>query len=120
MGETITATIESQRNLLTFTTLHDLGRRLTFTLADPKLLMRDIVINAARVMDADSVSLHQYDPIQEEFHSYDKSITYGIETYPPSKKPREEEYPSTLWSTVWFGYTISTMSIRSLSGRQML
>ncbi len=86
----MSATIESQRNSLTFMTLHDLGRRLTFTLADPKLLTRNIVINAARVMDADSVSLHQYDPIQEEFHSYDKSITYGIETYPPSKKPRRE------------------------------
>jgi GAF domain-containing protein len=82
------ATMENHRNILTLTAIDAMGRRLTFTLADPQILMQEIVINAARVMDADSVSLHQYNPVQQEFYSYDKSITHGIESYPPSEKPR--------------------------------
>jgi len=84
------ATIESQRSILTLTTLHDTGRRLTFTLEDPQQLMQEVVISAARVTEADSVAIHQYDPNRGEFYQFDESVTYGMEPYPPSERPRDE------------------------------
>jgi GAF domain-containing protein len=82
------ATIESQRNILTLTKLHDIGRRLTFTLEDPQQLMQEIVISAARVTEADSVAIHQYDSSRREFYHFDESVTYGGEPYSPSDRPR--------------------------------
>jgi len=87
--EQAAATVENHHRILTLTVLNDLGRRLTFTLADPHQLMQEIVASAAWAMGADSVVLHQYDQSKREFYTFDESVTYGLRPYPPSEKPRE-------------------------------
>ena len=88
--EQAAATVENQLRILTLTALHDAGTRLTFTLADPQQLMQEIVASAARVMGADSVAIHQYDPAKQEFYHFDKSVMYGdIKPFPKLGKPRK-------------------------------
>ena len=80
-------TIENEQRILTLNTLQSVGARLTFMLADPRL-MSEIVKSAAQVMGADNITLHQYDPERRQFCDVDKSVTYRAPQ--PLQRPREE------------------------------
>lgn len=84
----IAATVENHRRILTLTTLHDIGGRLNLALEDSQQLMEEIVVSAARVMDADSAAIHQYDSTSAEFYPFERSVAHGLKPYPPSEKPR--------------------------------
>jgi len=81
-------TIESERIVLMLNVLQGVGARLTFMLADPESLMREIVRSAAQILGADNITLHQYDPETRQFYDIDRSVTYGATK--PLQKPREE------------------------------
>ena len=80
-------TIENEQRILTLNTLQSVGARLTFMLADPRL-MSEIVKSAAQVMGADNITLHQYDPERRQFCDVDKSVTYRAPQ--PLQRPRKE------------------------------
>lgn len=95
-AEQARATIAAHDRIRVLETLSNVGNRLNLAFVRPTDLLETIVEAAAHVMDADWITLHQYDPEQQRFLDAEYSVTYPLERREGLKTARKEGGASAL------------------------
>lgn len=89
-AEQVRATIEAHNHIKALQALNDVGSKLNLTFGKSEDLLASIVEMAARVLQADWITLHQYDPLRQEFLTLEHSVTFPLEAREALEPPRQE------------------------------
>jgi GAF domain-containing protein len=84
------ATISSYNRIIALEALSRVGNQLNLEFGNPKELLNVIVETAANIMNADEITLHQFDPVRHEFLNLQHSVTYPPERQEELTPPRVE------------------------------